>query len=372
MTNDTGPPRRYPNGTRMDDYAHDMSLTGGALPELRRMDDGTFIETAGQWRAHREEIRRRILSVIGQFPPAPSDVHGERGETVETASYTRIAVSYAGEKGERIPAFLLVPNALDGPSAAVRCPHPTNVQGKQATAIPGAVDRIGYAYGHELAERGYVVLVPDQFTTPPRVPETEAYDTRAFEAAHPAWSPTGKMIWDHMRAMDFLLTCPEVDELRVGSIGFSLGGFVSLFAAAFDERIAAVVCASGVSPMRCDRDLHFSYVRKDFKFHYMPGLAPYLERGEPPPFEMHEVAALLAPRPLMAISGYHDQWCRGNASMGELAARVHDVYELNGRAEGFSHIHHGEGHAFGRVWREAAYAWLDRWLGCTPPESGRP
>ncbi len=52
----------------------------------------------------------------------------------------------------------------------------------------------------------------------------------------------------------------------------------------------------------------------------MPRLGPYFKRKKPPPFDQHEVAALIAPRPLLVFSGYHDEWCPGSAIMGEFTA----------------------------------------------------
>ena len=54
-------------------------------------------------------------------------------------------------------------------------------------------------------------------------------------------SATMKGIRNHRRAVDLLVSMPEVDRRRVGVIGHSLGGHNSLFLAAFDPRVAAVV-----------------------------------------------------------------------------------------------------------------------------------
>ena len=48
--------------------------------------------------------------------------------------------------------------------------------------------------------------------------------------------------------------------------------------------------------------------------------------------------------------------------MGEFTARVHDIYVLCGRSAAFAHLHHGEHHNFGPMWRTLAYDWLNRWL----------
>lgn len=300
-----------------DDHDHDLSLTGRLLRDLPRED----------WQEHRADTARRFLAVAGEFPPAPPLDIQWNGDTVTFHGITATVLRPAGEK---LPAVV--------------CPHPTHATGRHATARSG-ID--GYAYGYELAQRGFITICPDHFAVPD-------YDSRAFEKQHPNWSPAGKSAWDVMRCIDVLETLPEVDKGRIGCMGFSLGGNQTLWAAAFDQRIKAAVIASGVSTLRGDRNWRELWVREAGNFHYFPKLTA----GQP--FDFHEIAALIAPRPLLMISGYHDQWCSGSAIMGEFATRVHDIYDLYGKAAAFAHVHHGEGHAFSATWRNLAYEWLEK------------
>lgn len=345
-----------------DDHAHDMSLTGRILRDLRTADDGSAIRDQGDWQKHRASIAKRFLDVVGCFPPRSQPLDVRWGATTGLPLYTRREVSFVGEgPHDRITALVLVPKGLKGRTPAVLCPHPTHMDGKEATAVAGAENRDGYHYGWELAERGFITIVWDHFTVPPRVAEGKQYDSREFERTHPNWSPLGKAAWDAMRCIDFLETLPEVDASRIGCTGLSLGGNTTLFATAFDPRIRAGVVACGMSTLRGDRNRRYCWVREKENYHYMPKLGSWLDRGELP-FDFHEIAALAAPRPLMMISGYHDEWCPGSAVMGEFAVRMHDIYDLHGKPEAFSHVHHGEHHSFGPMWRRMAYDWLERWL----------
>ncbi|MBI4024638.1 MAG: acetylxylan esterase, partial [Verrucomicrobia bacterium] len=339
-----------------DNFEHDLSLTGKLLADLRPpgFRKGKRLDWK-LWQPHRASIANRALAVFGKFPGHSSHIEVRWGHSKKLPLYTRHEVSFSGEKSEWISAFLLIPKKLKKPAPAVLCPHPTHIQGKSAGAIPG-VAKDGFQYAWELAERGCITLVWDHFTLPPRAPKGSEYDSREFERKHPTWSPLGKAIWDAMRSLDFLETLSEVDVHRIGSIGLSLGGNTTFFTSAFDARIHAAVCACGCSTFRSDRNLRYNWVRDQGNYHYMPRLANWLDRGKPPPFEFHEIAAMIAPRPLLMFSGYHDEWCPGSAIMGEFTVRVHDLYDRLGKAEAFSHIHHGEHHSFGPVWREMAYA----------------
>jgi dienelactone hydrolase len=343
-----------------DDHDHDMSLTGKLLRDLRRADDGSPIGNLKDWKCQRARITQRFLSVVGEFPPHSEPLDIQWGKTDELPLYTRRAVSFAGEPGERITAYLMTPRNRTGPLAGVLCPHPTHIEGKAASVFPGVAPD-GYQYGWELAERGFVTIVPDHFTVSPLVPKGREYDSREFERTHPDWSPLGKAAWDMMRCLDLLQSLPEVDPGRIGSIGLSLGGSTTFWTAAFDSRVTAAVVACGISTLRGDRNRRYIWVREKENFHYMPRLGAWLDRDDLP-FDFHEIAALIAPRALMIQSGYHDAWCPGSALMGEFAARVHDIYDLYGKPESFAHVHHGEHHNFSAMWRDTAYLWLERWL----------
>jgi hypothetical protein len=112
----------------------------------------------------------------------------------------------------------------------------------------------GRASGLLLAKQGYVTLSIDMLGDGERVePGQRPLDTRQFykqrypdPMAENAWSCMGKWIWDVMRSVDYLQSLPYVDPKGIGCTGWSWGGHVSLFAAAFDQRIAAAVPDGGV------------------------------------------------------------------------------------------------------------------------------
>lgn len=81
-----------------------------------------------------------------------------------------------------------------------------------------------------------------------------------------------------------------------------------------------------------------------------------------PPFDLHEVAALIAPRPWLNISAYFDQAYGKQEFLAEVGAQLYRVYELYQAAQAFGYYMHGSDHSFPKPARELAYAWLDRWL----------
>src|SRR5262249_24924599 len=113
------------------------------------------------WERRREQILANMEKVMGPLPGrekrVPLDVRIE-SETRE-AGYVRKKLSYASAPGERVPAYLLVPLNRKRRTPAVLCLHQTVQIGKDEPAGLGSSANLHYA--KELAERGYVALVPD-------------------------------------------------------------------------------------------------------------------------------------------------------------------------------------------------------------------
>jgi predicted dienelactone hydrolase len=113
-----------------------------------------------------------------------------------------------------------------------------------------------------------------------------------------------KGIRNHMAAVDLLQSLPQVDPERIGCIGHSLGGHNSLFVAAFDKRIKAVVTSCGFTSF-------FKYYNGDLKgwSHkgYMPLIASkYNTDPGKMPFDFPEILAAIAPRPVFINAPLHD------------------------------------------------------------------
>src|SRR6185295_13722018 len=62
--------------------------------------------------------------------------------------------------------------------------------------------------------------------------------------------PSGLQVYENLRAVDYLLTRPEVDGERIGITGASGGGNQSMYAGAWDTRLKAVVPVCSVGNYR--------------------------------------------------------------------------------------------------------------------------
>jgi len=329
-----------------------------AIKELLLSDNAAITEIS-QWQRQREDIASRLFSTIGT-PPVPRNTrHIEIVQEEKRQDYTRRKIHYVVGDGDEITAYLLIPNHLKLPSPAVVAMHQTVASGKdEVVGLDGYAD---FAYGHELATRGYVVLAPDYVTAGERIyPGEESFESGPFYEQYPDWSMVGKNIEDSMAAVDVLHTLDYVDKDKIGAIGHSHGGHNVVFAMALDERIRVGVSNCGLSVFseeeeRLEWSLEDGYV-------YIPALREYFLEDRDPPFDINEIAALIAPRPFLNISSYYDVAYGNQEFLAEVGVQLYQVYKLYGKPNVFSYFMHGNDHSFPQYSRALAYEWLDRFL----------
>ena len=105
--------------------------------------------------------RAKLLELLGPFPEKVA-LQPTILERVDRDGYFREKIEYSVECGERIKAYLLIPNALDRPAPAVFCHHQHagafHLGKSEVVGLDGDSDQ---AYAVELAQRGYVTFAPD-------------------------------------------------------------------------------------------------------------------------------------------------------------------------------------------------------------------
>jgi dienelactone hydrolase len=321
--------------------------------------NGKAIGTIAQWEQQRKDIQQRLFETIG-LPPFDRNTRAIQWMgTEKLETYERSRITYKVGDGEEIPAYLLRPLELEYPAPAVLALHQTEASGKdEVVGLDGFPD---FAYGHELAKSGFVVLAPDHLAAGERIfPGKESFDSGPFYEKYPDWSMVGKNLEDSMAAIDILCGLDFVDPNRIGVLGHSHGGHNAIMAAALDNRIRAIVSNCGMSVFseeeeRLEWSLEDGYI-------YIPKLRRYFLKNEEPPFDLHEVAALIAPRPWLNISAYEDEAYGNQEFMAEVGVQIYRVYQLHQQPSSFGFYLHGNNHSFPKPARELAYAWLAQWL----------
>ena len=136
------------------------------------------------------------------------------------------------------------------------------------------------------------------------------------QAAYPDhdWATLAVWAWGAMRAVDYLITLPQVDPRRIVITGHSRSGKAALLAGALDERIALVApqgsgCAGAASYRFHGAGAEtLADVTRNFPYWFVPRLPAFAGKEERLPFDQHFLLALVAPRPLLTIDAEGDAW----------------------------------------------------------------
>ncbi|MGO4495187.1 alpha/beta hydrolase family protein [Paenibacillus sp. 2RAB27] len=317
-----------------------------------------------QWAEKLSGIRRTWLSYIGELP-ARVTVRVQVNSQSKQSSHTRLHVEYDTVYGDKITAYLLIPDdhgssrSMKEGYPAVIALHSTHEQGKEYIALStGGKNRL---YALELVERGYVVLVPDALTAGERIyPSRAAFDSTPFYEEYPEWSTAAKNITDHMQGIDVLCALDYVNPRAIGAIGHSFGAYNAYFLAGIDDRIKAVVSSCGFSPFIGDpHPEHWGF--RSYPYTHIPKVSADLQQDRIP-FEFHEIVALCAPTPFFSYAGQDDHIFPQWKSVGEMMLELSRLYRWLGKEDRFQSFMGTGGHDFPEEIRMLAYRFLDQWL----------
>jgi len=284
-----------------------------------------------------------MQEVMGPLPRRAKEPPSQQGgESINEGSYIRHKIRYEAEPGDFVPAWLCVPKSGPAKLPAVVCLHQTTRIGKDEPAGLGGKPNLHYA--KELAQEGFVTLSPDY-------PNFGEYSFDPYTKGYV--SATMKGIVNHMRAVDLLVSLPNVNARRIAVCGHSLGGHNSLFLAAFDERIRCAITSCGFTafPKYYNGNLT-GWSHKG----YMPRIA---ERyGKDParmPFDFPDVLRAIAPRAVFINAPTND-------SNFEVSGVV-DCVRAASKAfapGNLTAVYPDAGHDFPPEIRREAYAFLKR------------
>lgn len=316
------------------------------------------IQNVKDWERRRENVLQNMQTVMGQLPDR-SKLSVPKFEILKATNLDngliRKHIRFQSEANDWVTAILLMKQKSDPtPQAAMLALHQTVPIGKEEPAGMGGSRNL--QYGIELAQRGYIVLIPDY----PSFGEYP-YDF----AQHPEWkSGSLKAIWNNMRAIDLLQSLPEVDGDRIGVIGHSLGGHNAIFTAVFDQRLKVVVTSCGFTRFH---NYYSGNLKGWTSPRYMPAIdSVYHSNPDEVPFDFPELVAAIAPRAFFTSSPLHDDNfdCDG---VRETIAEAEGIYQLYDAKEGLIAVFPDSQHDFPEPARNEAYLFIDHHLGQATP-----
>jgi dienelactone hydrolase len=300
------------------------------------------------WEERRRKLRESMATAMGmrtlfqrsELSPPKAQEMG----VLKRQGYRIEKLIFEGYPGVWVTATAYVPEASAGKVPAVLVVH-----GHWAGARR---DPVVQARCLGLVKLGFFVLAVDAFGAGERFtkPALGSYHGALYGST--LWPADAtlldRQVSDNFRAIDYLLTRPEVDGTRLGITGASGGGNQTMYAGALDERFAAVVPVCSVGTYQAY--LHAACCVCEV----LPAALRFTEEGD--------VLGLVAPRALMVINATKDafQFSVGEAEKSVAWAR--EIYKLYGEKKKLKHAVFESPHAYNQAMREAMYGWMTLWL----------
>ncbi|MBI5535010.1 MAG: prolyl oligopeptidase family serine peptidase [Deltaproteobacteria bacterium] len=258
------------------------------------------------WKSWQTRLRAALAErMVLQSEPS-HEVVAEFVGSEQGAGFRRHLIRIRGRDGAVIPAYWLVPDGLRAPAATVLALHghgpgKATAAGASQDAQRNELEIIGERdYAARAAQQGYLALAPDlrgfgEMTLPDALltkrPSTcVEMSMRAIAAGQ---SLVGMRVRDIMSCVDWVAAQADVDSQKIVVTGQSGGGTYSIWAAAMDTRIAGAVPACALCTFE-----HAMMSVYHCPCNYLPGVLDLCE--------FHDVAGLIAPRPLLAVTGALD------------------------------------------------------------------
>jgi hypothetical protein len=157
------------------------------------------------------------------------------------------------------------------------------------------------------------------------------------------------MIWDGIRAVDYLLTRKEVDRERIGITGRSGGGTQSAYIAAFDERIYATAPENYLTNFT---RLFQSIGPQDAEQNFFNGIVNGIDHPD--------FLIVRAPKPALMITTTRDMFSIQGAI--ETEKEVYRIYAAYGMNNNFKRVEDDTSHASTKKNREAMYRFFQEYL----------
>lgn len=298
-----------------------------------------------------EKARYNFVLTAGDLPleKERNVPEAEVTEEILSGKIIRRQLLINTEENDRVRAFMYLPADINGRLPAMLCLHQTN--GRSGCEEPAGISGLeSLKYGLELAERGYVTLMPDY-------PYFGTNSTNPYELGY--ISNTMKGIFNHSRMIDYLESLDFIDRERIGCIGHSLGGHNTIFLGLFEDRLKVLVTSCGICALK-------EYVKTNggnlwgwAQDRYMPLISSkYKNDPELVPWDFPEIVEALAPRPLFINAPLHDENMNypGNKIIIDKAITA---YEELGASKLFRYENPDVQHSFPENIRQKAYDFID-------------
>lgn len=295
--------------------------------------------------------RQALYRLLGDLPDRDRPVGAHLVGREERAGYVLEKLVLDLNGTEAVPASFVRPREATGrvPVVLYHHAHGGDYALGKDELLAGRAALQAPPYAEALTRRGWAALAIDHWLFGERRgrAESELFKEMLWQG-RVLW---GQMVYDSLRAIDYLATRADVDPGRLATLGLSMGSTMAWWVAALDERVTVCVdlcCLTDFQALIEARGLDGHGL-----YYYVPGLLKQ--------FDTAGINALIAPRPHLSLAGVHDR-LTPPAGLDRVDAALKRVYAELGAPEAWRLGRHGVGHMETAAMRAEVLAFLDRWL----------
>ena len=345
------------NGTWIKYRNLDLAWYNHVFESVRKLSEGNAgqplnsMRNLTNWEQKRQDIRKNLMASVDGLPEK-APLHPKITGKLKRKTFTVEKLIYESLPGFYVTAALFMPKKRQNPAPAIiYCSGHTREGFRSPT------------YQHvilNLVEKGFIVLAFDpigqgeryQYLDENGQPELRATHDHSYSGVQGLLvnKPLARyMIHDGIRAVDYLISRPEVDSTRIGITGRSGGGTQTAYIAAFDERIAASAPENfitstkrlweSIGPQDAEQNLPLSLNRD---------------------LDHKELLAARAPKPALVLTTSRDYFSIQGAK--EAFEEVRKLYSHLGQEQNIQFAEDDHQHGSTKLNREAMYAFFQQHL----------
>ena len=345
-----------------NDYPDHLAALVNAARQSRKQELAA-IKSSQQAQTRAAFVHNKVWELIGgKLETTPLNVQS-RG-VIERGAYRVEKLIFESQPEFYVPAHLYLPKAGGaGPFPGIIAPLGHTNDGKSYDSYQTVFQN--------LARKGFVVLTWDppgqgerlQYPVPgtnrSRFGPTGEHDQFGWPAFLVGSTTTQFETWDAIRALDYLLTRPEVDHSRIGCCGHSGGGTATMYLCALEPRIHAAIVVEGHTENVAGANYQPPGAYADAEQNIIGSLKVGIDRGD--------LLAAFAPKPLLICfthmdvgSTYSPHYETGTK---EIYHELKDLYSVHGSPENVALSASNLPHDYDFFHRRATYEWFSQHLG---------
>lgn len=253
-------------------------------------------ETTGKGIGTAEGNGDKLYSLLGELPERDRAISARTLKTADCGDYVLETLVLDLNGIEEVPAYFARPRNSSGrlPTVLFNHSHGGHYELGKGELVRGAGYLQDPPYAAELTRHGCNVLCIDHWCFGERtgMKESETFKEMLWNG-QVLW---GMMVYDSLRAVDYLVSRGDVDAGRLGTLGISMGSTMAWWLAALDTRVKACVdicCLTEFQTLVRHRGLDYHGV-----YYFVPGLLKH--------FSTAGINALIAPRAHLSLAGLFD------------------------------------------------------------------